>query len=79
MAHSGQAFGGLPRETGAAIPQAVVDSGLAVVRCRADSDTRVVTVTVEWADTEEKAAAKLAAQAVMPEDWTAEIEVTSPP
>ena len=70
MGHSGQPFGGLPRETGEAIPQAVRDDGLDVVRCRADSDAKVVTVTVESGDDAARESAKLAAQAVAPDDWT---------
>lgn len=77
MGHRGEPFGGLPSETGEAIPQAVVDSGLAVVRCRADAGAKRVTVFVESGDESARSAAKLAAQAVAPDDWTVAVELWS--
>jgi hypothetical protein len=77
MAHTGQRFGGLDPTAGEAIPQAVRDAGLEVVRVRADSDDKRVDVYVESGEQAERDAARLAAQAVAPDDWTVKVMLWS--
>lgn len=75
--HRGVAFGGMPRENGEAIPQAVTDAGLVVMRVQADATEKRVTVYVESGDQATRDAAKLDAQAVAPDDWTVEVALWS--
>lgn len=77
MAHSGEAYGGLDPSYGEAIPQAVRDAGLEVVRVRADSDDKRVDVYVESGEQATLDSAKLDAQAVAPDDWTVTVSLWS--
>lgn len=70
-------YGGLGEEIGEAIPQAVRDAGLEVVRARATQQSKTVEIFVASGEQAELDAAKLDAQAVAPDDWTVTVSIWS--